>query len=219
MCLSCLFPSGNLRGLSHLALCVGTWRVFPLAWFVWAYLNTDPRQNNRSEIAWTRWSRLDWKRTLVRFGWSEKAIRSNGQTNQAISQCMVGNCVCSVKSIHFVVLLIPQNEPVNEHVFAIQNQRALFHFLMPSFCSSSFLVHLKNVFPMNPGLLLKIIRFYNDNKKNNNNKPAKLLSFTPATNYTHTVSNNHSTPSIVCVYHFPSNSNFTEPFHVSWVLV
>ncbi len=59
---------------------------------MWTWqLPSDPRQNNRSEIAWMRWFRLDWKQILEQFGYSEKAIQSNGPTNQAISQCIIGN--------------------------------------------------------------------------------------------------------------------------------
>ncbi len=107
------------------------WKIDPYDWFCGPGSHMWTRQNNRSEIAWTRWSRIDLKQTLEQFGCSEKAIRSNGLTNQDISKCRMGNYVSSVKSISFVVLLIPQNEPVmsvGEHVFAIQNQSSLFQF-------------------------------------------------------------------------------------------
>ncbi len=47
--------------------------------------------------------------------WSGSVVvrKQSDPTDQAISQCMMGNYVSPMKNIRFVVLLIPQNEPVN----------------------------------------------------------------------------------------------------------
>ncbi len=129
--------------LSHLARCFGTWRVSPLSSVHLGVCEHGNRARIHAKTIGPRSPERGGLGSIENKLWSgsvsEKAIRSNGPTNQAISQCMMGNYVSSVKTIRFVVLLIPQNEPVNVCGWAClrQNQSALFHFLMPSYCSSS----------------------------------------------------------------------------------
>ncbi len=144
-----------LRVLSHLACCFGTWHVSLLTRFVWTYVNTaialrsTPKQ--WSEIAWTRWSRLDWKRTLERFGCSEKAIQSNRQMNQAISHCIMGIYVSSVKSSGCAHL----RHSKSKCAFSFYNAFLLL------FIAMNLHVHFNNVFQTNPGLLFKIYKLIN----------------------------------------------------------
>ncbi len=139
----CWKPDVHLRVLSHLARCFSEPVTFPplprLFGHMWTrQSHSDPRQNNRSEIAWTRWSRLDWK-TVEWFSCSENAIRSNGPMNQAISQCMMGSYVSSMKAVVccFTITSKLTCECLWVSTSLLFKIKALFNVIMPSYCYCS----------------------------------------------------------------------------------
>ncbi len=116
--------------------CFHTWLIVsepgtfpPLARFVWAYVIRDPLKEVVS-IENELWSSL----VVMR--------KQSDPTNQAISHCMMSNCVIYVKRSGCAHL---------HH----SKSKCTFYFIMPSYFSSQY-VHFNKVFPMNPGLLLKI---------------------------------------------------------------